>query len=49
MHFKIASLSFDPDEEEEVEEEEVEEEEEIPKEEVEVTGKKKRLGMEKYM
>lgn len=47
MHFKIASLSFDPDEEEE-EEEEVEEEE-IPKEEVEVTGKKKRLGMEKYM
>lgn len=39
---KIASLSFDPDEEEE-EEEEVEEEE-IPKEEVEVTGKKKRLG-----
>lgn len=46
MHFKIASLSFDPDEEEE--EEEVEEEE-IPKEEVEVTGKKKRLGMEKYM
>lgn len=37
---KIASLSFDPDEEEE---EEVEEEE-IPKEEVEVTGKKKRLG-----
>eukprot|EP00105_Crassostrea_gigas_P004741 XP_011418059.1 PREDICTED: protein FAM50A [Crassostrea gigas] len=38
---KIASLSFDPDEEEE--EEEVEEEE-IPKEEVEVTGKKKRLG-----
>lgn len=37
---KIASLSFDPDEEEE--EEEVEEE--IPKEEVEVTGKKKRLG-----
>lgn len=36
---KIASLSFDPDEEEE----EVEEEE-IPKEEVEVTGKKKRLG-----
>lgn len=34
---KIASLSFDPDEEEEVEEE-------IPKEEVEVTGKKKRLG-----
>lgn len=41
---KIASLSFDPDEEEEVEEEEVEEEEEIPKEEVEVTGKKKRLG-----
>lgn len=36
---KIASLSFDPDEEEE---EEVEEE--IPKEEVEVTGKKKRLG-----
>lgn len=48
MHFKIASLSFDPDEEEEEEEEEVEEEE-IPKEEVEVTGKKKRLGMEKYM
>lgn len=47
MQFKIASLSFDPDEEEE-EEEEVEEEE-IPKEEVEVTGKKKRLGMEKYM
>lgn len=47
MHFKIASLYFDPDEEEE-EEEEVEEEE-IPKEEVEVTGKKKRLGMEKYM
>lgn len=47
MHFKIASLSFDPDEEEEEEEEEVEEE--IPKEEVEVTGKKKRLGMEKYM
>lgn len=40
---KIASLSFDPDEEEEEEEEEVEEEE-IPKEEVEVTGKKKRLG-----
>lgn len=39
---KIASLSFDPDEEEEEEEEEVEEE--IPKEEVEVTGKKKRLG-----
>nr|XP_011418059.2 protein FAM50A [Crassostrea gigas] len=39
---KIASLSFDPDEEEE-EEEEVEEEE-IPKEEVDVTGKKKRLG-----
>lgn len=34
---KIASLSFDPDEEEEVEEE-------IPKEEVDVTGKKKRLG-----
>lgn len=47
MQFKIASLSFDPDEEEEEEEEEVEEE--IPKEEVEVTGKKKRLGMEKYM
>lgn len=40
---KIASLSFDPDEEEEEEEEE-EVEEEIPKEEVEVTGKKKRLG-----
>lgn len=40
---KIASLSFDPDEEEEEEEEEVEEEE-LPKEEVEVTGKKKRLG-----
>lgn len=35
---KIASLSFDPDEEEE------EVEEEIPKEEVDVTGKKKRLG-----
>lgn len=34
---KIASLSFDPDEEEEVEEE-------IPKEEEDVTGKKKRLG-----
>lgn len=34
---KIASLSFDPDEEEEVEEE-------IPKEEVDMTGKKKRLG-----
>lgn len=48
MHFKIASLSFDPDEEEEEEEEEVEEED-IPKEEVEVTGKKKRLGMEQYM
>lgn len=48
MQFKIASLSFDPDEEEEEEEEEVEEEE-IPKEEVEVTGKKKRLGMEKYI
>lgn len=47
MHFKIASLSFDPDEEEGEEEEEVEEE--IPKEEVEVTGKKKRLGMEQYM
>ncbi|XP_011418059.3 protein FAM50A [Magallana gigas] len=41
---KIASLSFDPDEEEEEEEEEEEVEEEIPKEEVEVTGKKKRLG-----
>lgn len=41
---KIASLSFDPDEEEEEEEEEEVEEEEIPKEEVEVTGKKKRLG-----
>lgn len=34
---KIASLSFDPDKEEEVEEE-------IPKEEVDMTGKKKRLG-----
>lgn len=34
---KIASLSFDPDEEEEVEEE-------IPKEEIDMTGKKKRLG-----
>lgn len=41
---KIASLSFDPDEEEEEEEEEEVEDEEIPKEEVEVTGKKKRLG-----